>query len=109
MRGGCAALRAPKPYPTLARPRQVAIATTARFSDTVANVLEATAADGELAASLQAHGLAVASASITAVTVTDVTPHVRAPRRARAPTLQGSALLSRACACMRPAALCGRK
>ncbi len=88
---------------TLAWPRQVAIATTARFSDTVANVLEATAADGELAASLRAHGLAVASASIAAVTVTDVTPHVRAPRRAPAAPLQAPALLGGACACMHAA------
>ena len=55
----------------------MAIATTQRFSDVVAGVLEGTAGSGELARSLQAHGLAVSSARVLALTVTDVTPQVR--------------------------------
>ena len=55
----------------------MAIATTQRFSDVVAGVLEGTTGNGELARSLQAHGLAVTSARVLALTVTDVTPQAR--------------------------------
>lgn len=58
---------------------QVAIATTQRFSDVVAGVLEGTAGNGELARSLQAHGLPVSAARVLALTVTDVTPQARVP------------------------------
>ncbi|KAK9831412.1 hypothetical protein WJX81_002627 [Elliptochloris bilobata] len=58
---------------------EVAMATTQRFSDVVAGVLEGTAGNGELARSLQAHGLAVSAARVLALTITDVSPQAGAP------------------------------
>lgn len=57
----------------------MAVATTRRYADAVAGVLEGTAANGELARSLQSRGMNVSSARVLGLTVTDVTPQARSP------------------------------